>query len=162
MKALEKDRTRRYETANGFAADVLRYLSGEPVTAAPPSTMYRFQKFVRRNKGKVLASGLVLLALLAGMAGTSWQWYRAEHSLAAEAIQRKKAEDNEQAAEARGPKPSQQTQAQEQEAEAIKQAAAAKGRKPRPRSRPRSPRRWPSSKPTCWRRSTRTSCPRIR
>ena len=100
MKALEKDRTRRYETANGFAADVLRYLSGEPVTAAPPSTMYRFQKFVRRNKGKVIAASLVLLALLAGMAGTSWQWYRAEHSLAAEAIQRKKAEDNERAAEA--------------------------------------------------------------
>ena len=98
MKALEKDRTRRYETANGFAADVLRYLSGEPVTAAPPSTMYRFQKFIRRNKGKVIASGLVLLALLAGMAGTSWQWYRAEQSLVAEAIQRKKAEENERIA----------------------------------------------------------------
>ena len=127
MKALEKDRTRRYETANGFAADVLRYLSGEPVMAAPPSTMYRFQKFVRRNKGKVLASGLVLLALLAGMAGTSWQWYRAEHSLAAEATQRTKAEDNERAAEAaRAEAVAQQTRAQEQEAEAIKQAAVAK------------------------------------
>ena len=85
MKALEKDRTRRYETANGFAADVLRYLAGEPVTAAPPSTMYRFQKFVRRNKGKVIASCLVLLALLSGMAGTSWQWSRAERALLAEA-----------------------------------------------------------------------------
>ena len=127
MKALEKDRTRRYETANGFAADVQRYLAGEPVTAAPPSTMYRFQKFVRRNKGKVIASGLVLLALLAGMAGTSWQWYRAEHSLAAEAIQRTKAEDNERAAEAaRAEAVTQQTKAQQQEAEAIKQAAEAK------------------------------------
>ncbi len=99
MKALEKDRTRRYETANGFASDVLRYLSGEPVLAAPPSTMYRFQKFILRNKGKVIASGLVLLALLAGMASTSWQWYRAEQSLVAEALQRKKAEENERIAQ---------------------------------------------------------------
>jgi len=50
MKALEKDRTRRYETANGFAADVLRYLSGETVTVVPPSTVYRLRKFVRRNQ----------------------------------------------------------------------------------------------------------------
>ncbi len=126
MKALEKDRTRRYETANGFAADVLRYLSGEPVMAAPPSAMYRFQKFVRRNKGKVVAAGLVLLALLAGMAGTSWQWYRAKQSLAAEAVQRNNAEDNERAAEvARAEAVTQQTRAQEQEAEAKKQAAIA-------------------------------------
>jgi eukaryotic-like serine/threonine-protein kinase len=126
MKALEKDRTRRYETANGFAADVLRYLSGEPVLAAPPSASYRFQKFVRRNKGKVIASGLILLALLAGMAGTSWQWYRAEYSLAAEAIQRKKAEDNERTAEAaRAEAVAQQTRAQQQEAEAKKQAEIA-------------------------------------
>ncbi len=127
MKALEKDRTRRYETANGFAADVLRYLAGEPVTAAPPSASYRFQKFVRRNKGKVISASLVLLALLAGMSGTSWQWYRAEHSLAEEAIQRKKAEDNEREAEvARAEAVAQQTRAQQQEAEAITQAAAAK------------------------------------
>jgi eukaryotic-like serine/threonine-protein kinase len=127
MKALEKDRTRRYETANGFAADVLRYLSGEPVNAAPPSARYRFQKFIRRNKAKVIAASLVLLALLAGMAGTSWQWYRAEKSLAEEAIQRTKAEVNERAAEtARAEAVTQQTRAQEQEAEAIKQATAAK------------------------------------
>ncbi len=78
MKALEKDRTRRYETANGFAADVLRYLSGEAVVAHPPSTVYRLKKFVRRNKGQVIAASLVLFALLAGMAGTMWGLFRAE------------------------------------------------------------------------------------
>jgi hypothetical protein len=72
MKALEKDRTRRYETANGFAADVLRHLAHEPVVAAPPSRAYRVRKFVRKHRGGVIAAGLVLLALLAGIAGTTW------------------------------------------------------------------------------------------
>jgi WD40 repeat protein/serine/threonine protein kinase len=71
MKALEKDRRRRYETANGFAADVLRYLSGEAVRAHPPSAAYRLKKFVCRNRGPVIAASLVLFALLAGMAGTT-------------------------------------------------------------------------------------------
>ena len=62
MKALEKDRTRRYETANGFAADVLRYLAGEPVQAHPPSTAYRLKKFVRRYLRHVLAASLVVCA----------------------------------------------------------------------------------------------------
>ncbi len=71
MKALEKDRTRRYETANGFAADVNRYLGGEAVLAHPPSTAYRLRKFVRRNKGQVVTVSLVFFALLAGIAGTT-------------------------------------------------------------------------------------------
>jgi serine/threonine protein kinase len=71
MKALEKDRARRYETANGLAADVLRYLGGEAVQAHPPSTSYRLTKFVRRYKGQVLAAGVVLFALVAGMVGTT-------------------------------------------------------------------------------------------
>src|SRR5829696_10447147 len=50
MKALEKDRGRRYETANGFAADVLRFLSGEAVLAVPPSAIYRWRKFTRRHR----------------------------------------------------------------------------------------------------------------
>jgi tetratricopeptide (TPR) repeat protein len=53
MKCLEKDRNRRYETANGFAMDVQRYLADEPVRACPPSALYRFRKFVRRNKRAV-------------------------------------------------------------------------------------------------------------
>src|SRR5262249_26249577 len=50
MKALEKDRNRRYETATGFAMDVQRYLADEPVLACPPSALYRLGKFVRRNR----------------------------------------------------------------------------------------------------------------
>src|SRR4029077_12545914 len=53
MKALEKDRNRRDETANGLAADLRRYLDDEPVQACPPSVGYRFRKFARRNKGPV-------------------------------------------------------------------------------------------------------------
>jgi serine/threonine protein kinase/tetratricopeptide (TPR) repeat protein len=71
MKALEKDRRRRYETANDFAADVMRYLTDQPVLACPPSAGYRLRKFVRRNKGPV-AAGVALAALLVlGTVGTS-------------------------------------------------------------------------------------------
>jgi len=73
MKALEKDRARRYESAGGLASDVRRYVSGEAVVAAPPSAAYRFNKFVRRNKGKVTAAALVTLALVLGLVGTAWQ-----------------------------------------------------------------------------------------
>jgi eukaryotic-like serine/threonine-protein kinase len=79
MKALEKDRARRYETANGFAADVNRYLSGDAVQAHPPSTVYRIQKFVRRNRGQVIAASLVLFALLAGIAGTTVGLFEAKN-----------------------------------------------------------------------------------
>ena len=78
MKALEKDRNRRYETANGLATDVQRYLADEPVQACPPSAWYRLRKFVRRNKGPVSAASLVLLALVAGIIGTTWGLIRAE------------------------------------------------------------------------------------
>ncbi len=69
MKALEKDRTRRYETANGFAADVMRFLAGEPILAHPPSVTYQFRKFARQNRPQVIAGTLVLLALIAGVIG---------------------------------------------------------------------------------------------
>jgi serine/threonine protein kinase len=78
QKALEKDRSRRYATANGFARDIQRYLADEIVEARPPSTAYRLRKFVRHHKGQVLAASLVFLALMAGMAGTTWGLYRAE------------------------------------------------------------------------------------
>ena len=71
MKCLEKDRTRRYETANGLATDLKRHLNSEPVVARPPSTAYRIQKFVRRNKAGVTAAALVLVLLVAGVVGTS-------------------------------------------------------------------------------------------
>ncbi|MDP1563828.1 MAG: serine/threonine-protein kinase [Pirellulaceae bacterium] len=63
MKALEKDRNRRYETANGLGMDIQRYLNNEPVLASPPSRIYRWRKFVARNKWQTLAGAMVLLAL---------------------------------------------------------------------------------------------------
>src|SRR5205085_5686984 len=71
MKTLEKDRNHRYETANGFAADVLRYLADEPVLACPPSAGYRLRKFVRRHRGPVAAASVIVLCLVAGIIGTS-------------------------------------------------------------------------------------------
>ncbi len=73
MKALEKDRQRRYETASGLAMDIQRFLAGEPVSAAPPSVGYRFRKFVRRHRAAVTAAGLVAAALVAAVVGISWQ-----------------------------------------------------------------------------------------
>ncbi len=77
LKALEKDRTRRYDTATALARDVQRYLADEVVEARPPSRWYEARKFVRRNRGPVLAAGLVLVALVAGVVGTSWGLVRA-------------------------------------------------------------------------------------
>jgi WD40 repeat protein/serine/threonine protein kinase len=71
MKCLEKQRERRYETANGLARDIQRYLADEVVEARPPSASYRLKKFVKRNKGQVVAASLVLFALLAGITGTT-------------------------------------------------------------------------------------------
>ena len=71
MMALEKDRRRRYETANGFAADILRHMAHEPVVAAPPSRVYRLRKFVRKHRGAVTAASLVLVTLLGGLAAVA-------------------------------------------------------------------------------------------
>ena len=72
MKALEKDRNRRYETANGFAADIERYLHDEPVEACPPSAAYRFRKFARRNQAALVTASLALLAVLLVTATAGW------------------------------------------------------------------------------------------
>ena len=85
MKALEKDRTRRYETANGLALDIERHLNNEPVLARPPSKSYRLQKMIRRNKGMVAAAGAVLLALLVGF-GLSLYLFVQEHRARARAV----------------------------------------------------------------------------
>jgi serine/threonine protein kinase/tetratricopeptide (TPR) repeat protein len=71
MKALEKDRNRRYETANAFAMDVQRYLADEPVLACPPSPWYRLRKFARRNKGPMLSASVIAVVLLVGIVGTT-------------------------------------------------------------------------------------------
>ena len=80
MKCLEKDRTRRYETANGLAADLKRHLSNEAVVARPPTPLYRFQKMVRRNKLAFAAAGAVMAALLVGLFLASWQALRANNA----------------------------------------------------------------------------------
>jgi serine/threonine protein kinase/tetratricopeptide (TPR) repeat protein len=108
MKCLEKDRGRRYETANGLATDVRRYLDGEPVLAVPPSPGYRLRKFLRRHRGPAVAAGLVVLALAAGLAGTLAGLVRADgearRAQAAEADAREQAcaacEQRDRAAEA--------------------------------------------------------------
>jgi eukaryotic-like serine/threonine-protein kinase len=68
LKALEKDRTRRYETANGLRLEIQRHLDHQPVLARPPSTGYRVGKFVRRNRAGVMAAGVALAAVLGGSA----------------------------------------------------------------------------------------------
>jgi serine/threonine protein kinase len=77
MKCLEKDRTRRYETANGIAADLRRHLNNEPIVARPPSSAYRFQKLIRRNKVAFAAAGAVAVALLLGVIVSTAQAIRA-------------------------------------------------------------------------------------
>lgn len=80
MKALDKERSRRFETANGLARDIARYLNDEAVEACPPSAAYRFKKLVRRNKGLVTAACLIAATLVVGIVGTTWGLVRAERS----------------------------------------------------------------------------------
>src|SRR4029077_8158160 len=76
MKALEKDRRRRYETANGLALDIQRHLHNEPVSARPPSRLYRFQKLVRRNKVVFASAAAVAAVLVAGLGTSTWLFLR--------------------------------------------------------------------------------------
>jgi serine/threonine protein kinase len=92
MKALEKDRTRRYETANGFAMDIVRFLNHEPVVARPPSRRYRFSKLVQRNRALFTAIGAVSAALVLGLSLSTFLFFRER-----EARQRAVAAEQEQA-----------------------------------------------------------------
>ncbi len=80
MKCLEKDRTRRYDTANGLAADLRRHLNNEPVVACPPSAAYKFRKALRRNKLVFTAAAAVTAALVLGIIASTWQSARAIHA----------------------------------------------------------------------------------
>jgi WD40 repeat protein/serine/threonine protein kinase len=77
MKSLEKDRTRRYESASALAADIQRYLSDEPVLACPPTAMYRFQKFARKHRPALVTAAAIALCLLLGTTVSAWQAVRA-------------------------------------------------------------------------------------
>src|ERR1035441_10071058 len=80
MKALEKDRTRRYETANGLAADIQRHLNDEPVVARPPSRLYEFQKTVRRHKFGFAAGAAVIMVLAAGLMVSTWMFFKEQQA----------------------------------------------------------------------------------
>jgi tetratricopeptide (TPR) repeat protein len=77
MKCLEKDRTRRYDSAGSLARDIERHLRDEPVYACPPSAGYLFRKFARRNKTLLVAGGAIAAALLVGLGLATWQHFRA-------------------------------------------------------------------------------------
>jgi len=90
MKAIEKDRVRRYETAHALALDVLRHLNDQPVLAGPPSGIYRARKMFRRHRAGFVAAAAVVVVLIAGVVGTSWallRAVRAERQAATEAVE---------------------------------------------------------------------------
>jgi eukaryotic-like serine/threonine-protein kinase len=93
MKALEKDRTRRYETANSLAADIERHLKNEPVEARPASVVYRLQKAVCRHKGAFAAAAAILAVLLAGLVVSTWQAVRANRATAVALAEKQRAEE---------------------------------------------------------------------
>src|SRR6185436_10707659 len=88
MKCLEKDRTRRYETTNGLAADLNRHLNNEPVVARPPSAAYKFQKAFRRNRLAFAAGTAVAASLVIGMGVSTWLYFRAVQAMDGEKKQR--------------------------------------------------------------------------
>jgi tetratricopeptide (TPR) repeat protein/tRNA A-37 threonylcarbamoyl transferase component Bud32 len=92
MKCLEKDRTRRYETANGLAFDLKRHLTNEPVLARPPSAAYKFQKAYRRNKGVFAAIAAVAVALVFGIIVSAWQAVRATRAEAQAIVEKAQAQ----------------------------------------------------------------------
>ncbi len=118
MKCLAKDRTRRYETANGLAMDLKRHLTNEPVVARPPSKLYEFQKTLRRHKLGFAAAAAAITVLAVGVALTTWQALRATHAeqeqkklreiavnaLEGEKVQRAQAQSERQRAEANAEK----------------------------------------------------------
>ena len=103
MKCLEKDRTRRYETANGLADDVVRHLNDEPVTARPPGRVYRLQKLVRRNKLAFAVGAAVTAALVIGLALSTWFFFQErearQQAVAAEQKARAEAAKSQQVAQ---------------------------------------------------------------
>ena len=92
MKCLEKDRARRYETANGLAMDIQRHLANEPVVACPPSGLYQFSKMMRRNKGVFAAATTIIGLLVAGVGVSTWQAVRATRAEREQARLRRQAQ----------------------------------------------------------------------
>jgi len=93
MRCLEKDRTRRYETANGLARDIQRHLENEPVVARPPSTAYVLRKLIRRNRSVFIAGAAIAAALVLGIVASTWEALRAKRAERTAALERGRAED---------------------------------------------------------------------
>jgi tetratricopeptide (TPR) repeat protein len=132
MKALEKDRTRRYETANGLARDIERFLADQPVEACPPSAAYRFRKFSRRNRVALATVALVAASLVLGTMVSTWQAVRAtraeglaEERLVAEARSRTEA-DTARAAEAEQRRLAEAEKSKAEEQRAVAESERAK------------------------------------
>jgi eukaryotic-like serine/threonine-protein kinase len=126
MKCLEKDRQRRYDTANGLGMDIQRHLAGEAVLAAPPSRVYRLRKGIRRNKAAFTAAAVVGVALLLGVVGTSWGMVNAlQQREIARSAQRAESQQRQDAERAREAEAEQRLRAQESERRAIEAAALA-------------------------------------
>jgi eukaryotic-like serine/threonine-protein kinase len=109
MKALEKDRNRRYESASAFARDIERHLGSEPVLARPPSASYRFARFVRRNRLIVGAAASVALALVTGAAFSTWSFLGERYQHQRADVARIAAEQQRSAAEAQRQRADEQT-----------------------------------------------------
>ncbi len=130
MKCLEKDRTRRYDTANGLAADLNRHLNNEPVVARPPSAAYKFQKAFRRNRLAFTAGAAIAAALVVGISLSVWQAVRATHATRAAVSARQEAEASEakavaaQANEIKLREQAEQSRAREAELRAKAEASA--------------------------------------
>ena len=92
MKCVEKDRARRYETANGLARDIQRHLNCEPVVARPPSRYYEFQKTVRRHKFGFAATAAIIIVLAVGAALATWQAMRATRAKAQAVVEKERAD----------------------------------------------------------------------
>ncbi|HVU64842.1 MAG TPA: serine/threonine-protein kinase, partial [Phycisphaerales bacterium] len=92
MKAMDKERARRYDSAGDMSRDIQRFLAGEAVQAAPPGRAYVARKFVRRHRGAVLASGLLLLVLVAGLVGTSLGFFNSEWQRGIAVAEKKRAD----------------------------------------------------------------------
>ena len=125
MKALEKDRSRRYESASALAADIQRYLSDEPVLACPPTTMYRFQKFARKHKPALATAAAIALCLLLGTTVSAWQAVRATTAEAQANANEAQAQGSAQEAKEKA----QEAKAQAQEASAPAQRGSATARR---------------------------------
>jgi WD40 repeat protein/serine/threonine protein kinase len=125
MKCLEKDRTRRYDTASALAMDIQRHLTNEPVVARPPSTAYKLQKAWRRNRLAFAAGTAVAAALLVGTTVSTWQAVRATRANQAEVRQRIAAQAAQTNAESQQQKAEAERQRADREAASATAATAA-------------------------------------